>query len=614
MGQAIFLRILPASPHQSHTALAKAFDHWIALGLTPLAIWILLSGLDDLFVAVVVLARRRGSFLWPADPDLEAAPERRIAILVPLWREHAVIGRMIEHNLSVLRYSRYDIFLGAYPNDELTQRAVSEAAARSPRVHPAICGRDGPTSKGDCLNWIYYHLEAYEAHNGVRFDVIVTHDAEDLMHPDSLRLINWFSRDFEMVQIPVLPLATPASEFTHGLYCDEFAEYQSKDIPARQILGSFLPSNGVGTGFARAALDRLAADQGGRICDPACLTEDYDAGYRLHRRGARQIFLPLRRDGAGPIATREYFPRRLRAAVRQRSRWVAGIALQGWQRHGWRAPLRDLYWLWRDRKGLAGNLLAPLANGIFLYAAMRWWSSGGAWHPEGPAWLPQLCALTLALSAVQIAWRTAASARIYGWRMGLLAPARSLWGNLVNGLATLAALRQFAAAAARGRGIAWNKTDHAYPLRAGAAAGRPRLGELLVRSHSLAPERLDEALRTRPASLRLGEYLVYRREVSEEQVYRALGAQSGIAVGLPPARDWNPRAVRALPLEAARRWRVVPYRIALGQIHLLTPEVPSEEMARDLARLCTLELRFRLVRPGEFEQVAQALEPMLRAS
>jgi adsorption protein B len=595
--------------------LAKALDHWIALGLAPLAIWILLSGLDDLFVAVVSLRRRR-SFPWPADPLLDAVPEWRIAILVPLWREHAVIGRMIEHNLSVLRYSRYDVFIGVYPNDELTQRAVAELAARYPRVHLARCGHDGPTSKGDCLNWIYYNLEEYELRHGVRFAIVVTHDAEDLIHPDSLRLINWFSREYDMVQMPVLPLATPPGELTHGLYCDEFAEYQSKDIPARQILGSYLPGNGVGTGFVRAALERVAAELGGRIGDPDSLTEDYDIGYRLHRSGARQLFLPLRWDARGPVATREYFPRRLGEAIRQRSRWVAGIALQGWQRHGWRAPLRDVYWLWRDRKGLVGNLLAPLANSTLLYAAVRWSATGGAWRPEAlaPAWLARLGALMLALSAAQIAWRAAASGRVYGWRMGATTPLRIVWGNLLNGLATLAALRQFAAAAARGRAIDWSKTDHAYPRHAAASLGHPRLGEVLVRARCLTQERVDDALRHQPASLRLGEYLVYRREVSEEQVYLALGAQNGIAVGLPPRSDWNRRAARSLPLEAVRRWRVLPYRISVGQIHLLTPEVPSDEMASDLARLSTLEIRFRLVRPSEFEQAAHVLAPALRAS
>ena len=55
----------------------------------------------------------------------------------------------------------------------------------------------------------------YEARHGVRFEVVVTHDAEDLIHPESLRLINWFSRSYEMVQVPVLPLPTgPANSPT----------------------------------------------------------------------------------------------------------------------------------------------------------------------------------------------------------------------------------------------------------------------------------------------------------------------------------------------------------------------------------------------------------------
>src|SRR5215203_5276971 len=112
--------------------------------LAPLACWMLLSGMDDLFVAVVYLATRRKRFPWPADRDLESAPERRIAIFVPLWREHRVIGPMLAHNLSVIQYSNFDIFVGVYPNDELTERAVAEAAQRDPRVHLAVCPHPGP--------------------------------------------------------------------------------------------------------------------------------------------------------------------------------------------------------------------------------------------------------------------------------------------------------------------------------------------------------------------------------------------------------------------------------------------------------------------------------------
>lgn len=516
---------------------------------------------------------------------------------------------MIEHNLSVLRYRNYDVFVGVYRNDELTVRAVREAAERHPRVHVAVVPHNGPTSKGDCLNWIYRRVAEFETTWRARFDIIVTHDAEDLMHPESLRLINWFARDYDMVQIPVLPLPTPRREFTHALYCDEFAEFQQKDIPVRQMLGGFLPSNGVGTGFGRAALDRLAATRGGRICDPACLTEDYENGFRLHELGATQIFVPIRWDSTGPIATREYFPRSFRSAVRQRSRWVAGIALQGWQQHGWRAPLRQVYWLWRDRKGLPGNLLSPFANAILLYMLIRWGASHGRWRPldHMPFWVARASASTLLISAVQVWIRATCCARVYGWRTAVLSPVRLFWGNAINGVATASALCQFAASALRRGGLAWRKTDHAYPRHRMRRHGWPLLGELLVQMHCCSREDLEAALRTRPPGKRLGEHLVSRQLLTEDDIYRALSTQSGITFGLPPAADWNRMAAHALPLDAVRKWNALPYRISVGQIHVLTPNVPSEEMTRDLERLSALQIRFRLVRPAEFARAAAEL-------
>ena len=79
-----------------------------------------------------------------------------------------------------------------------------------------------------------------------------------------------------MVQIPVLALKTPFWHLSHGVYCDEFAEFQFKDMPARQMLGGFIPSNGVGTGFSRRALETLAEWYDNRVFEPACMTEDYE--------------------------------------------------------------------------------------------------------------------------------------------------------------------------------------------------------------------------------------------------------------------------------------------------------------------------------------------------
>jgi len=415
-------------------------DHWVAWSLVPLSLWILLSGLDDLFISVVHLATRKRQFPWPAASDLDMVAERRIAIFVPLWREHSVIGQMLEHNLAAIHYSHYDIFVGVYPNDPLTERAVADAALRHPRVHLVVCPHDGPTSKGDCLNWIYNRMEAFERQAGVHYEVITTHDAEDVIHPQSLRLINWFSRDYDMVQVPVLPLPTPAWDFVHGIYCDEFAEYQLKDIPARQVLGGFLPSNGVGTGFNRTALQALAAARGGRIFDPNCLTEDYENGFRLHEMGYPQIFLPVRFDTAGPVATREYFPRRFPSAVRQRSRWVAGIALQGWQHHGWRAPARQLYWFWRDRKGVAGNLLSPITTLVMLYAIGSWARGRVEFYELLSPAMHWAGAAMAGLSVAQLSFRAYCCSQIYGWRVAVWSPLRTLSANHINGLATVAAL------------------------------------------------------------------------------------------------------------------------------------------------------------------------------
>ena len=90
------------------------FDHWAVVWLAPVAVWILLSGLDDLFIDIVFLFRRK-AFTWPHDGDLAQASQRRIAILVPLWHEHQVIGPMLEHNLAAILYGNFDFLWACTP-------------------------------------------------------------------------------------------------------------------------------------------------------------------------------------------------------------------------------------------------------------------------------------------------------------------------------------------------------------------------------------------------------------------------------------------------------------------------------------------------------------------
>jgi adsorption protein B len=210
-------------------------DHWIAVLLAPIAFWVLLNGIDDLLIDVVgafsyirLKFSRNPAHHSPTEEELDAVPPRLMGVFVALWKEHKVIQKMIDNNLAKLNYSRVEFFLGAYPNDAPTLAAVREVMRRYPNVHLSMSPHDGPSSKADNLNWIYQRMLLYEEEHHVHFDMILTHDAEDLIDPDALRWINYYAQWNDMVQIPVLALRTPLREISHGVYCDEFAEFQFK--------------------------------------------------------------------------------------------------------------------------------------------------------------------------------------------------------------------------------------------------------------------------------------------------------------------------------------------------------------------------------------------------
>ena len=608
-------RVFLSSGHYVREVVSL-IDSCLAALIVPAALAALVSGLDDLCIYVVCLfdwLRRMGASVAGATDRPDALPERRMAIFVPCWHESAVIGPMVEHNVAAIRYQAYDVFIGAYPNDEPTIAAVRELEQRFERVHLAICPHDGPTSKADCLNWVYQRMLLHEEAANVRFDVVVTHDAEDLIHPESLRTTNLHIRKYDMVQIPVLPLATPLWMITHGVYCDEFAEFQLKDMLARGIMGSFIPSNGVGTGYSRDALERLAETESNRIFDPACLTEDYENGIRLHRLGCRQIFVPLRKSKSGFVATREFFPSHVHAAIRQRTRWVTGIALQTWERHGWRGRAASVYWLWRDRKGLIGSPLSFGLNILFMVGVATWaqaWWMGEAWGlpqrlSQHPAY-PMLTSATFALQVLLTAGRMAAVSHIYGWQFALGVPFRTVWANYMNASSACRAVADYTGARIRHQPLVWVKTEHAYPSRTALCAHKRLLGEVLVGSGYIDAAQLDFALSTQPVGMRIGEYLVQSRIISADDLYEALSLQQSVPAGRIPPIEISPRVARSLPREVVRQWKVLPYRVSAGNLFLASPEIPTDEMSLALRAFTRMSLRFQLVTPAHFEELTQA--------
>jgi adsorption protein B len=587
-----------------------ALDTGVAACLFPAALAILISGLDDMALNVLCLR----TWMWRGnqtrhDYDDHTRPEKRIAVFVPLWHEHRVIGGMVDHNVAAINYDNYHFFIGAYPNDEPTLDAVRQLESRFPNVHLAVCPHDGPTSKADCLNWIYQRMLLFEEHHGGEFEIVITHDAEDLIHPESFSVTNAYADDYEMIQIPVLPLPTRFRNLLHGMYCDEFAEWQTKDMPARATMGSFVPSNGVGTGFTRGALQKLASAEHNLIFDPACLTEDYENGLRLHKLGCKQIFVPITRYQGSIVATREFFPQSARSAIRQRTRWLTGIALQSWERHGWRGGFAEVYWFWRDRKGLVGNPISLLSNFLFAYGFLTWVAAkitGSPWGLVQQGLHPALLATTLVIQIIQTCVRMSCVGWLYGKWFALGVPIRTLCANSINTVATMLAVSVYLRARIRHEPLVWLKTEHAYPSRNALVEHKRKLGEILVGSSYIGAAELALALKMQPVGMRIGEYLVKRGVLAEEDLYEALSLQQSLASGRLDPRTVARNVARTLPRQMMRDWQVVPVRISAGTLFLASPEIPTDELSNALRGFTRLEPHFQLVTPGNFAELAAA--------
>ncbi|MFZ3484767.1 glycosyltransferase [Sphingomonas sp. 3-13AW] len=185
----------------------------------------LIGGADDLATDIVHFARRfrRYPAVWQSRPTGPYRPGR-LAVFVPAWDESAVIGLMLRTALARFDHPDYRIYAGAYPNDPGTIAAIRAVAAEDARVRLVVCPRPGPTTKADCLNALWHALLADQRGEGSAFKGVVLHDAEDLVHPEELQLLDQGLDHATNVQLPVLPLADPRSRWISGHYIDEFAE------------------------------------------------------------------------------------------------------------------------------------------------------------------------------------------------------------------------------------------------------------------------------------------------------------------------------------------------------------------------------------------------------
>jgi adsorption protein B len=516
----------------------------------------LVSGLDDVFIDVCYFCRRlyRRVFVMPkykplTEEKLLQHPEQLIAIMIPAWDESVVIRPMLLNIVRTLHYQNYHMIVGTYPNDLDTQREVERVCEQHSHVHHIICPNNGPTNKADCLNWIYQGIKLLEKEQYLRFDIFVMQDCEDVIHPLCYKLFNYLIPRKDMVQLPVHSLPRKWYEFTAGHYIDEFAQLHLKDLIVREVLNKSVPAAGVGCAFSRRAFETIAAHTKNQLFSIDSLTEDYDFGFRLKQHGLKQIFVNFsvprtitkthiwtRKPRQGTtqelVCIREYFPSTFKAAVRQKSRWIVGIGLQGWAHLGWTGNVWTKYMLYRDRKALITNLVNVLGYCVVFTVLAVWvtmWLDPEAYrYPpllQKGTWVWYMVMANFGLVMERVVIRMYCVQRLHGWQQALLSVFRMIWGNIINFAATCRAIKLYARYLRTGKLIAWDKTAHVFPSEAELQIFRHKLGTMLVEKRLITMTQLDEALRQQQLQHRpIGTILMDMGAINEEDLEQVLSA------------------------------------------------------------------------------------------
>lgn len=393
----------------------------------------------------------------------------RAAVLVPTWQEARVIADTLTHALSVWPQENLRIYVGVYRNDPETLEAAARAAQGDRRVRIVVHDRDGPSTKADCLNCLYVAMQQDELREGRKARMVLLHDAEDMVDAAALSLLDHAIGKAQFVQLPVLPMPRGDARWIGSHYCEEFAEAHGKSMVVRNALGTSLPAAGVGCAFERRILSDIAQRSGRNIpFNEDSLTEDYELGIKVAAMGGTSRFLRVRGGDGHLVATRAYFPDQLGHAVRQKARWMHGIALQGWDRLGWTGGPGEWWMRLRDRRGplsavvlFTGYTLMVLA---LLLAGMKAGGLAVPWQPSG------LLTALLAFNLASFAWRAFMRFNFtkaeYGWREGLRAVLRIPVANVISIMAGYRALFAYGRSL-RGEALQWEKTAHdIHPARA----------------------------------------------------------------------------------------------------------------------------------------------------
>ena len=451
-------------------------NEWMISGfgicLLGVSLLVVFFGVEDLLLDGFFYAKRMGPKFISSQTtkEMELKKEKRIAIVIPAWHESQIIRKMLLGNLSQIKYQNFEIFVGCYPNDPETISEVNQANQRDSRVHLVVNSDFGPTSKGQMLNQIIEWIRVAEGKEN--FDAVLLQDSEDIIDPWALKLLNSELDESDFVQIPVFSLEVKMNEWVAGTYVDEFAESHTKDLLIRGALGAAIPSAGVGTALSLPLVSALIAKYGFVFYEKS-LTEDYELGIRAHLLGfpskfVSAYFVDPETFRKHFIATREYFPKKFHRSVRQKTRWMLGIAIQGWKNLGWEGSKWNRYFLYRDRRCLVSNLVSGMTYPMTLIGLML------ELDPMTSLKLNELnldirwlLLANLLLMLNRLLQRMLGVVRVYGFSAVWGIPFRWPVATVINFFSSLSAIAKEVSSRWTHSQHVWSKTEHELPLNFG---------------------------------------------------------------------------------------------------------------------------------------------------
>lgn len=325
------------------------------VGFLGLLVWLTVANLATTLLRFsAILSWRKDNKLpyWLPESSSRISAHRRlmkVSILVPLFREDAVLPRLIE-SLELLDYPRESFEVKFLLEEVDTQTADSISKLKLPNFIQCITvPKDWLQTKPKAMNFALPHC------NG---EIIGIYDAEDRPDADQiLKVVDHFLAAPANVAClqGYLDFYNSRSNWLSRCFTIEYATWFRVIMKGIQNIGLPIPLGGTTVFFRRRILEEIGG------WDAHNVTEDADLGMRLARYGYRcEMVNTTTWEEANNVPF---------AWIRQRSRWLKGFAMT------WASHMRDPAALFRDLGPLgflSFHIILLGALNSFLAAPIFW--------------------------------------------------------------------------------------------------------------------------------------------------------------------------------------------------------------------------------------------------